>query len=186
MNHKAWLCYTCLIAFGALLVLPATSDSQVSLKAEAGYTGVESLNAIGLNLGAGWTFNRLRVTATPVDVFFVSNSKSEFSTQVQSNGQTVCRNTSNGQYATSSSCAPQGYYAGQADVMAEFGRPNTPIGVGGGYRVGYSHGVPNAAYGSFTIGHRVDRITYFSRGNVGANFIQFNVGVSLNVGATHL
>lgn len=126
------------------LVLCATCNA-----ASAGVTGflgyADGAND-GVEAALGYQFDikktRTSLALHPLQgVFFEGEEPEGFRKETQSNGNKVCRDTSNGQYAEKEKCEPdiEGEYTPSAEILQGLFFANVSIGVG--YRGGDDAGV---------------------------------------------
>jgi hypothetical protein len=105
----------------------------------------------------------------------VTHRGSRYHFETFDNGQTVCRDKTNGQFSDFENCEnnkPVTIAAGMFDANLLL----LPVMLGGGYRVGDGSG----AYGSagFVGRLRNERNIWFLRANVGKDIVQVHVGIA--------
>jgi hypothetical protein len=128
------------LASSVLLSSTAVAQSRNFL----GSVGVQHLESEGTGLAVliGVSLSQAALTASlPFEITILPNSNSRYRMDTFSNGQSRCRDTTNGQFADTSLCGPRAVFGASADVMA-FTKSDSShsVGLGGGYRVGPSAG----------------------------------------------
>ena len=149
------------------------SGPRGGLMLGVGFSRPGKLDAAGVAIGGSFRWNRF-LSFAAVDV---SHRSTPYEFDTFSNGQTRCRDKSNGEFAL--------------DILCEEGRPITvtagmldanvlllPIMLGGGYRVGNSNG----AYASVGFANRLpDRKNlWFVRSNFGKDILQVHAGIAFH------
>ncbi|HYG27572.1 MAG TPA: hypothetical protein VD906_11755 [Caulobacteraceae bacterium] len=92
-------------AAAALATWSAASAAQAGIHAEANAASVTEVG--GVELGVGYRFAAGKVRVTPIVGLFVTTGEDDgrYREETFSNGNTVCRDTSNGQFADDVNCA---------------------------------------------------------------------------------
>jgi hypothetical protein len=102
-----------------------------------------------------------------------------YRSETLSNGTTVCRDYTTGQFATKSLCGPRVLDAASADLLGAIGLENgKSVGLGAGYRVGKSaapYGVAVLTFGP------LNGRNWHVRTRVGASFFDVALGASLRM-----
>jgi hypothetical protein len=122
------------------LLLPSAKLLRTSLPNETRSGGTDASVASGGALTAGVSFRwgPLIGTFSPLDVTLYPDDSSPYYTDYFDNGQSRCRDSRNGQFATDASCvAVDASYAFSADavVLVPSGSKRFPLLVGGPHTV---------------------------------------------------
>lgn len=125
-------------------VSPIVANAQSGLVAEAGYA--EAFEVQGAELGLGWRFSARNFHLTPVVGGFVYQADNDrYYRDTLGNGQTRCRDGSNGQFARDNLCN-DGAVDAYGRLEATFNIRQVEAGVG--YRVSEEDSVP---YGTVSV-----------------------------------
>jgi hypothetical protein len=85
----------------------SSSDLSIKVGGSLGYEQVNKQGGFGVNGNLNANLYNFTASVEVVDLFFYGNgSNSGYYTDNFSNGQSRCRNASNGRFATSSNCSP--------------------------------------------------------------------------------
>jgi hypothetical protein len=85
----------------------SSSDLSIKVGGSLGYEQVNKQGGFGINGNLNANLYNFTASVEVVDFFFYGNGGSTgYYTDTFSNGQSRCRNASNGRFATSSSCSP--------------------------------------------------------------------------------
>jgi hypothetical protein len=135
------------LAPAALAQDAAKPSGSVSLAAELGYAQVADRNGAELGVGGRYAWSGLRLTGM-VGGFIYANEDDRFEEQAFNNGNTVCRDLSNGQFADDANCAPDVSAYGKLEAGWAFDN-GFEVGVGGRFSEDLT-----SAYG--TVAYRFD------------------------------
>jgi hypothetical protein len=158
----------------------AQSERRWGYDGSTGYTHTRDGDGWALGLGATRFFRFVGLTITPMDLTFVpQEGDSRYYEDTFSNGQTRCRDSATGQFASDSKCggAYRTLYA--ASVTA---RLNIPVRdnewyVGGGYRAGST----STPYGAVGFVRQPDGAgAWFVELRTGSDLVQATIGATLN------
>lgn len=129
-----------------LLLLVFTHDLQAQVKESAkfklssGFITAEAKPALHLQAGIEPVLGRWLLSVNFLDVGITSTqaSGSRYRNETTSDGRTICRDTSNGQFANSGNCAAdvETYFAFTGDVKYDISGGIKQVYVGAGYRLG--------------------------------------------------
>jgi hypothetical protein len=164
------------------VLIPPVLSAQTWQSAVSGAVGVLHTNdeGTGVSLTGSYLIGNsyLSLALTPVDLgVMTQDPNGRYQTETLSNGNTVCRDHTNGQFASESNCGPRILYAASADVLAALMSGNgNEVGLGGGYRVGNSAGPYGLA--SLHFGPLHGR-NWHLRARVGASFFDAVIGAAL-------
>lgn len=123
----------------------ARTASNVSLTAELGAAQLADLTGAELGVGGRYAWRNVRFSGI-VGGFITANQDDRYRSETFSNGNSVCRDTSNGQFSDDSNCAPDVSAYGKLEASYLF---DGGFEIGGGARFSQDNTAP---YG--TIGYR--------------------------------
>jgi hypothetical protein len=143
---------------------------------QTGFSRPGSINAYGFGGGLSAKLSRVVGFASFDVSAYPGASNPRFRRETFSNGQSVCRDLSTGQFAASESCSRDvdTITAGMFDANVLL--PRMPFMAGVGYRTGLQKG----GYGSlgFAKQFRSSNNLWFLRGLAGRDFWQVNIGIA--------
>jgi hypothetical protein len=90
----------------------ANDNIEFGVSPGIGYEKVNGLDALGINAALDVKYNNLSASLEIIDVSITQGQNSGFYRDTFANGQSRCRNSSNGQFATNSSCSATGISTG--------------------------------------------------------------------------
>jgi hypothetical protein len=126
------------------LIAAIVSVSQAQTRSAVGSLGVQHLKSdgTGLSMLLGVALSRARVMASlPIEITVLPNSTGRYRSETFSNGQTRCRDTTNGQFADSAFCGPRAVVGMSINGLGYMSTDSThAFGLGLGYRAGPSAG----------------------------------------------
>ncbi|MCP2678101.1 hypothetical protein NHF45_00990 [Maricaulaceae bacterium NA33B04] len=122
----------------------AKPSGSVSLAAELGYAQVADRNGAELGVGGRYAWSGLRLTGM-VGGFIYANEDDRFEEQTFNNGNTVCRDLSNGQFADDANCAPDVSAYGKLEAGWAFDN-GFEVGVGGRFSEDLTSAYGSVAY----------------------------------------
>jgi hypothetical protein len=163
------------IGVGLLSTLACSAGAQV--RSIVGSLGAQHLQSegTGLSMLVGIAASRsVFMASLPLEISLLPNNNGRYTTETFSNGQSRCRDTTNGQFADSSLCGPRAVLGASLDALA-FMRPDSmhAVGFGGGYRVGPSGGLFAAA--SFVFG-APSGASWDLKARGGASMLELSIG----------
>ena len=130
----------CVLLF---LFLATTAHAQVQLPAKfklaSGFITAEAKPALHFQAGIEPVFGRFMFSVNFLDVGLTSGEASgRYRNETTSDGRTICRDGSNGQFADSENCAPptDAYFAFTGDAKYDISKGKNEAFVGVGYRIG--------------------------------------------------
>ena len=134
-------------------------------------------------LGLQTSFRRFRLTINPVDLGGIpeENQNPRYRKETFSNGRTVCRDLSNGQFAESGKCAGtfRTIYAFSADATYNVHNSKYPMDLGLGYRFGNNKGAYLAAAVSYTL--EQGKMNGFFKTHIGTNLLVLSAGILIGI-----
>lgn len=167
---------------GALLCAPLAAQAQAiavprpyKFNLSGGFTFAQPKSGLMVNGGFSAATNRAWATLLPIELTFVPGTADpRYYQDTFSNGQTRCRDSQTGQFASNTKCqAPIGIkYSGalEANVQPSL---HHPIFVGAGFHAGYAR----TAYGTIgLIRRRPNGTGTLLRISAGASFLQLALG----------
>jgi hypothetical protein len=173
MRKLIWI-IVILAAFPMSLAAQAEA-SGVGFMLDTGYSRPFQANAYGVAGGASVKWKHL-ISFSALDFsFYPGDHNPRYYTDTFSNGQTRCRDRSNGQFADTSLCG-----RGTKVITAGMFDGNLLISrllVGGGYRVGDGRGAYGAAGYAKSI-RGGTKSFWFIRGLGGKDIVQVHIGVA--------
>lgn len=134
---------------------------------------------ISFILGFQASFRRFSLNINPADLGGIpeENQNPRYRKETFSNGRTVCRDLSNGQFAESSKCAGtfRTIYAFSLDATYNIHNSQYPIYLGMGYRLGNNSG----AYLAAAVGYALQqgKMSAFFKTHIGANLLVMSAGI---------
>jgi len=167
-----------LLGTAAFLVVSSVASAQS--RTVVGAIGAQHLQSDGAGLsmllGVGLARSTF-VVSLPVELTILPNSDSRYRTDTFSNGQSRCRDTSNGQFADTSLCGPR-VVAGMSLDALGFVKTDSShaLGFGAGYRVGPSAGPFAAAQFSFGL---PSATSWNLKARVGTELLEVSLGGAL-------
>lgn len=104
-------------------------NGTLDVTGELGYARVGERDGVELGIGGRYGWNDLRLSGV-IGGFVYANEDDRFRSETLGNGNTVCRDTSNGQFSDSSNCAADVSAYGKIEAAWAFDN-GLEIGVGG-------------------------------------------------------
>lgn len=143
--------------------------------------GVDTEFDSGTNFVSGYTLNlnELLLTINFVDLNIYSTEPEGYHNETTSNGNEVCRNEENGQFADKGNCSSIEYdHAVSIEGGYRINNLQLPVSIGYGIRVGGESdlGGENTPY--VTIYTSSPSKNYFLSGRVGSNYSLFSIGMN--------
>ena len=169
----------CLHVGSAVLVMLAVASTASN--AQVGLTGGVSLGYAApptTDTGGaftGWVGAQSRLIRVQLlgDLIVSENEDSPYYVDEFENGESACRDSRNGQFADEARCGPEADPAVRGELLLRVGRR---VLVGPGYRVAEGSSIPYGAAGYEAAVGRSAAVLL--RGAYGANYMQFDVGLS--------
>lgn len=109
----------------------------------------------------------------PLDLGIVPNKSDRYYTDTFDNGNSVCRDSETGRFASKSNCAAEIIYAASAEAGFALATGTHPVYLTGGYRVGAGQ----TAFGALSIAFQPMRSMHaYGKASVGQDFFQVALG----------
>jgi hypothetical protein len=145
----------------------------------AGLIISESDIGISTLLGLQSFFRRFGLTINPADLGWIpeENQNSRYRKETLSNGRTICRDLSNGQFTDSENCAGtfRTIYAFSIDATYRANTSKYPLYLGMGYRFGNNSGPYLAGVVGYDLGY--DKLRGFFKTHIGSNLLLLSAGI---------
>lgn len=134
-------------------------------------------------LGFQASFRRFWLTINPADLGGIpeENQDPRYRKETFSNGRTVCRDLSNGQFANSEKCAGtfRTIYAFSLDATYNVYNSRYPVYLGAGYRFGNNSGAYLAAAVGYALQH--SKVNAFFKTHIGASLLVLSAGLLIGI-----
>lgn len=168
----------------AFAVNVSTAQNSQWFSLDAGVKSVEGETGIGLNGKFSFKINRFFAEVNPLDLTFVPEGVQDgYREETTSDGRTICRDTSNGQFAQSENCEMtySTYYAVSGNINYSLSDEVAFFYFGPGFRLGTAT-TPYINVGLiFGNGPFSKDQHWFVKSSAGKQFFELSVGTSINL-----